>query len=444
MIDYGSIAYDSAADSQLQSVQAIQNKALAICSGSMKGTPVAALQVECGEMPLRLRRLAQQIKFAIKVTNAKNHAATQIFAEHWTLQFGRYQPNRRPLANKVAEFFGCTPEMANIRGPEWPSLPPWTTRLPAVDIGLTTEVRKSEAPDILASLTREKINSYADRVHVYTDASKLAGGEVGIGCLIMNSGNLQALQKSLRITDNVTVYTGELMAIKLAFESILQATNERSPRSFAIFSDSLSVIEAFRHGRCRSRPNLFNEVIDLMAATAIDVVLVWVPSHIGISGNETADKLAVGGANRNAVDVNVGIELDEAYLLADRFVMAKWQNSWSNEKTGSHYRKLEPLVGNVKQLKLRPRQAETTVARLRLGRCHLNAYLQQMGAHADGLCDCCAVRETIDHFLIECPNGPRKEVKEICERHNISFDLATVLSDEIVLRKIASTIKRKL
>ncbi len=42
-LDYGSIVYDSAA------------KALRLCCGAFKTTPVSALQVEVGEMPLQIR-----------------------------------------------------------------------------------------------------------------------------------------------------------------------------------------------------------------------------------------------------------------------------------------------------------------------------------------------------------------------------------------------------
>jgi len=51
----------------------------------MKSTPTSALEVECREAPLRLRRLQQQIKFAIKIKATPNHVASTVLQEHWTL-----------------------------------------------------------------------------------------------------------------------------------------------------------------------------------------------------------------------------------------------------------------------------------------------------------------------------------------------------------------------
>ncbi len=54
VLDYGSIVYDSAAKTLLK-FDVIQAQALRLCCGAFKTTPVSALQVEVGEMPLQIR-----------------------------------------------------------------------------------------------------------------------------------------------------------------------------------------------------------------------------------------------------------------------------------------------------------------------------------------------------------------------------------------------------
>ena len=54
VLDYGCIVYRSAANTALKKLDIVQHQALRICSGAMKTTPVAALLVELGEMPLHL------------------------------------------------------------------------------------------------------------------------------------------------------------------------------------------------------------------------------------------------------------------------------------------------------------------------------------------------------------------------------------------------------
>lgn len=56
IFDYGCIIYGSAAKTCLSKLDVIQNQALRICCGAVKTTPVTDIQVEMGEMPLRLRR----------------------------------------------------------------------------------------------------------------------------------------------------------------------------------------------------------------------------------------------------------------------------------------------------------------------------------------------------------------------------------------------------
>jgi hypothetical protein len=55
VIDYGCIAYNSASDNIKSRLDRVQAEALRLSCGAMRGTAVASLQVECGELPLFLR-----------------------------------------------------------------------------------------------------------------------------------------------------------------------------------------------------------------------------------------------------------------------------------------------------------------------------------------------------------------------------------------------------
>ena len=140
-------------------------------------------------------------------------------------------------------------------------------------------------------------------VHIYTDASKTKSGRVGIGCFIQSTQTTPEYAFEARLTDGVSVYTGEMTAVKLAVEKILMLENTTQHTRFAVFTDSLSTAETFFSSRANSCPALYAETLDLLNTTKGHIILVWLPSHIGISGNEKADRLARAGTIRPAVDI---------------------------------------------------------------------------------------------------------------------------------------------
>ena len=247
-----------------------------------------------------------------------------------------------------------------------------------------------------------------------------------------------------RVTDDASVFAGELAAIGLAAQRVAEMANITGWRTFVIFTDSLSSVQCFGRGRCVSRPNLFDLVINIFSESAADVTLVWVPSHIGITGNEAADKAASRGARKNMVDMAVGLELGEAYSLVDEFVTKKWQEEWTGGSTGSYYRHLVPNVANSMKVATTGRAFETMVKRLRFGKCCVNAVLHSLGCHDTGLCDSCRVPETVQHLLLECTGAIASAVRKECEKLGIQPNLASVLGNASILTVIYRTKTRYL
>ena len=103
VIDYGSIAYDTASNRTKSRLDEIQAKALRICCGALRGTPTSALQVECGQPPLRLRRLRMMTDYAIKIQSLPDHPATHVVEDCWSIHYGRYDTGREPFQVKTSK-----------------------------------------------------------------------------------------------------------------------------------------------------------------------------------------------------------------------------------------------------------------------------------------------------------------------------------------------------
>jgi ribonuclease HI len=178
---------------------------------------------------------------------------------------------------------------------------------------------------VLAPLAREKIAGYSDSVHIHTDAPKNSAGRVGIGCYVKETPCVGAIEFHARVTDSVSVFAGELAAIRVAFECAGRLRSSCGLTRYTILSDSLSAIKAVEVGPCQSRPNLFNDALESMSKAKAETILVCVPSHIGTEGNEKADRLANAVLDSEIVELDIGLELCDEFPAVDRFVLEKWQ-----------------------------------------------------------------------------------------------------------------------
>ena len=78
--DYGSVGYGSAAKSVLSQVDIIQARALKTCLGAIKTAIICSLQLEAGEMPLRIRRKQLIANYWV---NLKNKVMNILQKEFW-------------------------------------------------------------------------------------------------------------------------------------------------------------------------------------------------------------------------------------------------------------------------------------------------------------------------------------------------------------------------
>jgi len=436
VLDYGAIAFDSATEAQKRRLDVIQSQALRIATGAMTSTSLSALQVETGEPPLQIRRLGQQIKYAVKVTAAPGHPAASVVVPDWKVDRGHYKPGTEPLVAKVADFMET--HQVICQEPKQIRRPPWTLKRPKIDIELADVISKKDSEIIAKSASLEKIASYNNHLQIYTDGSKTENGIVAAAFRVPEVDE----SHSVRLNDHVTIYAAEMTALTMALQW-LQSTNQH--RRAAVFSDSLSSLMSLKSGESRSRPNLQSTLMEICDAITSDITIIWIPGHSGLRHNEEVDTLAKAATRRKDVDLDIGYEQQDISNAVEEYCNARWQQQWTANIKGRHLHAIQPKITRTMTHSCSSRQQETSTARLRLGKCRLNSYLHQLRQHNTGLCDNCRVPETVEHYVMECPSSkPRKALQQHCRNKGIHFRLPTILADDEMLQILYGSLDRVL
>ena len=130
------------------------------------------------------------------------------------------------------------------------------------------------------------------------------------------------------------------------------------------------------------------------------VVLAWVPSHIGIKGNEKADELAKQALNFNVLDWKV--PYPDLKVNVNIVFKQKWQAQWNV----CRYKKLfqiNPTVGDFYVWTGLSGREERVITRARIGHTYFtHSYL--LKGEDMPWCIPCHCPDTIKHILLDCIN----------------------------------------
>ncbi|EFN73572.1 hypothetical protein EAG_08495, partial [Camponotus floridanus] len=214
------------------------------------------------------------------------------------------------------------------------------------------------------------------------------------------------IQKKYKLDRYFSIFSAECIAIMCAMDYILEEGIKRS----AIFTDSRSMVETLSNGLLdRDLSYLILALKNKLRSAYVqnlDVVIVWVPSHVGILGNETADLLA-GEAARQEESVDYLPPHTDLYSLVkekyfsdiEKYLLAQ------SEIRGAQYFSLYPPFARKPWFAgLDLSRAEiTTICRIRSNHYNLNFSLYRCGLVRRPDCLCGLPYQDINHVLWSCP-----------------------------------------
>ena len=396
VIDYASIAYDGALDSTKQPLDSVHHACIRIATGAFRTSRRSSLLVDAGEHPLDLRRKRLSMIYACKIKQNPNHPAHDwIFDRTLTdrLSLTRRSSSRALCLRAHSWLENAEIDLNSLSTRYVGKVEPWRRRRFYCDLSLLQHSKSSTVAHELKQYALEKLDSYNEFRSFFTDGSK---GPEGVGCAFISG----TVVRRFKLPDIASVYISELYAIYQALKHIRRHEYSRC----LIVTDSASSAMALRSQTDTSA--LVTRILELLTniySEGSEVKLLWVPSHIGIEGNEKADEAARAAVHSSCVRP-LKVEADDFKPLINRIVSEEWQGRWDKEPDCA-LRRLRPNTSTWESSNRRNRVEEVALTRLRIGHCYAtHSHLLTKGAPP--VCDHCGAPLTVKHVL-----SPR----DICE-----------------------------
>ena len=200
---------------------------------------------------------------------------------------------------------------------------------------------------------------------------------------------------SLRIPDGSSVFTAEAKATDLALDFIDNCFHHDK---FLIFSDSLSVLKALNH--TSSKNSQIQKLLEKhhKIANTKEILFCWLPSHVGIIGNEIADRKAKDSLHLNMSTFE--IPFNSFKPLINKYILSEWQKSWDTA-TFNKLHAIKPVVGNNSSAIRNVRREDVVITRLRIGHTRFtHSYI--LNREKQPFCIACNQHITVKHILTDC------------------------------------------
>ena len=390
VVEYASTIWDTASKTNKSKLDRVQNMGLRIILGAMRSTPIQQMEKTTDLQPLECRR---EYKAAIQGEKLKRLTSHPL---HQTLQHGTknrlkrksFKHKLKDLKKENADLLEADPEKCEeLTVSVWASrtsLPEVRTEIPGL------AAKGTQAPELQKALTLEMIQSRYPKstwTHAFTDGSAenaVRNGGSG-ACIRRPDGTTSSL--SIPAGDLSSNYRAEVHALKAATELLIE--EDCNQQNIVLLSDSLSALQSLTNGPTDFRTQQLHNSLRTLSDNN-RVVLQWVPAHVGIAGNETADRLAKAAAKLPQPHFST------TYREVKTLLKQKQKSAWRLRNNG-----YDPQKDQINTL---DRRTQTTIFRLRTGHCGLRKHLKRLGLADSAHCECGSEEQTPEHILQTCPH----------------------------------------
>uniref|UniRef100_A0A2M4CUE4 Putative outcast n=1 Tax=Anopheles darlingi TaxID=43151 RepID=A0A2M4CUE4_ANODA len=403
-MEFGASLINNANKNTLAKIDKVLHQSLRKVTGCTRTTPINSLMALAAEIPSSIRRkyvIAKEMVKAIAYSVA----------------------NRQQLANVKRSATKKRYSGQELSAIENGTL---TKRIPTFvpnDFKHCDIVIRKNMPGLLGSksdqntqaakqICCEYINKNAkDRPRIYTDGS-LTDDKCGIGIVIQEP--VTTREWAYKLERNVAISTVELAAIDRALKLAI-ARNVRRP---IILTDSKVTCEALKNAL---ESDIVEETICNVLSNCryAEATIQWIPSHVGIHGNERADILAKMGTTSDRIFENKESLKDIIRNLKNQMMVEanQWYTQYSADKGKTLYRVQTVIPTKMwhNKMSLKPKEIRI-INRLLAGHDYSKYWLAKMKITNNENCESCHEPETGRHKTFSC-------VRYMVERRNRGITL---------------------
>ena len=424
ILDYSCQILDGPQNKIVESLEAVQNECLRIATGALRTSPVLPLLIETDVLPLRLRRGDLTLRYCMKVRSRPGHPCMKLTTGESALHAVEWGYMKRisgfPLYERITQLCEETgfvmPELIAFKQS---SIPPW--KLLGCDILKLTDKRKGLISDLNIQCefndVREK---YADHSFIFTDGAKTHDG---VGCAFVHGSR----SRQFGLPVQCSIFTAEAVAVLQALSYI--AANQIM--KCVICSDSLSVITALLHPP--SENPIVTDILDYihrLVDSGHSLVIMWIPGHSNIAGNETADVNAKAAISNDVVyDVPMGVK--EFGPALHQKLRELFNQLWLRHPPQTVLKSVKDRAESWETSKRPNRREEIVLCRLRLGHTrYTHSYIINRDPRPE--CVDCGCPLTVQHILVDCPAyaDQRRQLTRLCQEQGTQLCLKSLLGND--------------
>ena len=391
-LDYGCIVYGSASKTALAKLDPVHNQGLRLSLWAFRSSPVESLYVEAHEPPLEIRREKLALQYILKLkANPGNPAYDVVFNPKCQILYADKESATDSFGIHCKKLLKKAKiDIGEIAINSIPDVPIWDSEPVTVDFTLSEFDKSSTYSTVFKSRFHEVKQKYLDFCHIYTDGSK-------VETKVASAYVCPYGTRGYRRRDACSSFTAEVEAINKA----LTYVKVSSRKSFVIFSDSMSVLQAIESQE--SKNPLVNRVFQTcqeISSNGKYIAFCWIPSHRDITGNEHADRAAKDALSK-AQPTHLELPCTYVFIKIQPFVSSLWQKRWDKEVSN----KLHAIMPQIDDKYYSGcTNRKVIINRLRIGHKRLTHSFRMDNRPHPPSCDQCEGDHelTVKHIFIEC------------------------------------------